>query len=261
VFLDITETLADTLVRDLGSSGSPERVHVSELLRQAPRMILDEQTSQAAAQTLALTPETIKHNLDQLSLLGRDVLWIEYPYSVRTVNSDNGIEKAGCLLAANPSHPHHIAIFLAWRGNDGITRHSHAILHWDLAKMRAEAALDGNTLDILAEQATVSVPPGFIGELEILGEVRAANDPKLGRLIDQATKQVLGEHLFLLSALLLVGSSAVEITLKKQNPTSIEEVTMRPPQRTRGKGGFRKPWFNGPLSWSQPLNPGGQGIS
>jgi hypothetical protein len=283
-------TFAARLADELSSvPGSVERSHVASLARCAMRMQLQPDVCRAAAETMRLAPGSIEHHLDRLALPDGLPLWIEYPHADRMAayGQETGLSTAGqdvpervaCLLAADPANPAHIAGFVSWRLGDARIMQSYALLHWDLQRMAQASREASRSGDTGAERrlfalADVVVPPGFLSEMEVL-----LGSPGPGTRFEHALRRTerdaLGEHLFLLSALLLATSSAVTIERETQPaanktlPTEeadglgepvtwmVEMNPDRPAARDwlgRRRSGFRAPRFGGPLSWTQPVD-------
>ena len=266
---------ADELARDLASvQGSQEREYVAALARSAARMVLDPAACRAAADTMRLAPGSIERNLDRLALPDGLPLWIEYPHAERMhaygqsghgPGADEWPERVACLLAPDPANPEHVAGFVCWRLADGKIMQSYALLHWDMAAVAALAeAWSGDAAGSekrLLGLADVAIPPGFGAEMELL-----VGEPGPNSRYEQACirteRDALGEHVFLLSALLLATSDAVLLEeLQAEGAASPQAWMVRldaasgPVGRWLGarSPGFRAPLLgNGPLQWSQP---------
>lgn len=268
--------LADDLAAALAAvPGSPERDHVLGLLRRASRIRLEGAVARAAAETLRDAPDTIERNLGRVSLLGAEALWLEYPHADRRAAFQgaapaapgDGPAEVGCLLAADPGQPSHVAAFVAWRAPGGAVHHSYAVLHWDLEALAAAAAggPPGEAQERMMALAVASVPPGFATEMEIWQGVSPAVGGDFQRALRHTERQALGEHLFLLCALLVLDSDAAEMhetpggpDAGTAPPPSWEARRAAPARRwpwDRARPGLSAPRFGGPLRWE----PSGRG--
>lgn len=229
----MTAWLADGLEEALrGPCGSPEREQILLLLGRARKIRLDEGLARAAALATAGSCAGIERDLDRLELPA-PAAWLEYPHAARCAGGAapgaGAPETVGCLLASDPHDPGHVAVFAAWRLGDGRIFHSYALMHWHKGELfslalRSPARDDGGARDRLMAAARASIPPGLLAEMEIWQGLRpagaplAANDPApldrspRGRADAQTLRDVTGEHLFLLSALLLLGSRSVVLS-------------------------------------------------
>jgi len=213
--------LADDLIHSLSLvPGSNERDQLASLLRSAERVRLSAAFAEAAAATVRDGCHGIERNLDRLRF-DTPALWLEYDHAPRLAAFGGGAagvhppETVGCLVARDPEAGDHVAVFVAWRFANGKVHHSYAILHWDLARLFSLSAAspprdDGGAADRLMEAAGVDIPPGLMGEMEIWQGYDAANHPWRDLAVEQTMRDASGEHIFLLSALMLLGSSATE---------------------------------------------------
>lgn len=277
--------LADSLIEALSSvPGSPEREHVAALLRRASRIRLDGQVAEAAGATVRLAPGSIEQNLDRVTLFDNASLWLEYPHQNRLsafagqsrvpVPTEQQPREVGCLLACNPGHETHVAVFVAWRLADGRILHSYAILHWDVAALhragdaaRARPPAGAPTERLMA-LARASMPPGMASEMQIWQDISPNDRERQEEAVLLSMRQALGEHLFLLAALLLLDSSSVELQpLASEAPQpeqGDEEADIAPPRWDAHMvpAARRWPWrspppgfsagWSGPLRWSRP---------
>lgn len=281
---------ADDLAEALSSvPGSPEREHVAALLRRASRIRLDGEVAEAAAATVRLAPGSIEQNLDRITLFDSPSLWLEYPHDSRLrpfqgaaaspVPSELRPRDVGCLLACNPGHETHVACFVAWRLADERILHSYAILHWDVADLhrRGETARNQprETTEVSTERlmalARTTMPPGMASEMQIWQDIPPNDRERQEEAVLLSIRQVLGEHLFLLSSLLLLDSSSVELQPTEDSPATLgpnadggEIADIAPPrwQAHLVPAGRRWPWrspppgfstsWSGPLRWSRP---------
>jgi len=272
--------LADDIVEAFSVvPGSFEREHVLALLRRARRVRLDEQTTSAVAATVRNAIWSIERHAGAVDP-GLAPLWIEYDHAPRLAVYERAVDGApitvGCLLASDPGAPDHVAIFVAWsvavpEGAPpgtlrGPAHHSYALLHWDLAAFAAAGSAAPERADGLSEERLMgltrtSVPPGLLSELEIWQDIKAANDPRLDAAVVRTQRDALGEHLFLMSALLMLGSTAVEVV-----PAEVDGIGDETPDRWEARlvpgagdppwpwtrSGFRVQLLGGPLAWSTP---------
>lgn len=244
--------------------GGTERIQIVALIGASMRIRLAPALCAAAALTVRLAPLTIEANLGSVCLLGHESLWLEYTHADRVSaypgsgGVSHGPHTVGCLLTRNPESPSRVAIFVSWRTHGGGVFHSYAILHWDLAAMAAapRSGLDSDCEVRLAGLGGTSIPPGMMDELEIWQDIKAANDPALGRSIAQTTREAFGEHHFLLSTLLLLGSSAVAFDDSGVDGGPLV-ANLKPSKSRRtlwSKGGFRLPLFGSILAWQEPTS-------
>lgn len=270
-----TAWFADDVVTALSSvPGSPEREHVTMLMRRASRIRLDGGVARAAAATVRSAAASIETHLRRVPSVEDIPLWIEAPHLERLqafeetgpgIVAFHGMpEMMGVLLASDPGAPSHVASFLAWRGTNGKIHHAYALLHWDLERMAVAAAAatgrEQGAVERLMALADAAVPPGFESEMEIWQNIPPDDADAIAAAIRRTCRDVLGEHLFLLSALLLLGSSAVELEIEPQEvdlecvpapawSARMAEGSLEPSRR---RPGFRLPFFGGPLAWSSP---------
>ncbi|SOC27346.1 hypothetical protein [Thalassospira xiamenensis] len=208
--------------------GSPEREHIISLLTEISQpFLLDEEVVRQAAWTVKEASETIEQTLPLLTL-SQPVIWLEYPHLPRQLAfgvdesaDEPGLPKVlrvGCLIAVDPEDPTHISIFVAWENSDGGIYHSYAMLHWrlddfiKLAEMSRKEKLTTSTAERLTELAILSIPPGFRDEIMVWEGREHANEDGDSERVLKTKKDALGEHLFLLSALMLMASDATEAT-------------------------------------------------
>ena len=271
---------ADSLLSSLATvPGSPEREHVCTLMGNATRIRLDQHVSAAAASTAHDGLASIEANLDRVSLLPSRPLWIETSVlaSIGQENVESTIpviKDVGYLLARDPSRPEHVAIFMAWRKSDSSIHHSYAILNWNLMTMARNKKLRFQAGERSHEEiagrlmalADAAIPPGFMAEMEIWQNLLPGSQD-MASAIDYTTKHILGEHLFLLAAILLLDSNAsvfnecppasiTELDRQDQEPVQCWKVSLQPSGFCMpwNPGGFSKPFFRGPLNWRQPKN-------
>lgn len=270
--------LADDLAAALDNvPGCLERLHLAGILAQAARVRLDGAVTRAIAETVRAAAGSVERNLDRLSLLGTPALWIEYPHADRiaafsgpAAPSQGGLapRDVGCLLAIDPDQPAHVAVFVCWRLCDGTIRHSYAMLHWNSAAIFSAAGIHGDArtggggtgaCGRLMALATASVPPGFAAEMEIWEDIPRSDADAFASALRRTERDALGEHLFLLASLLMLGSSAVQFAAVDREPGTGQawEVGMAKAPARRGwpwarpAAGFSPRW-SGPLAWTAP---------
>lgn len=266
--------LADDVSGAMASvPGSPERSQIVELIASAERIYLEPDLCLAAAQTVFRAPGTIERNLGRLSLHQIGALWIEYPHRARLTVAQGQTgpvhgarpEAVGCLIAADPENLDHVATFVCWKLPNGEIHHSYALLHWDIGAFRTagRAKLLGDGVnERLMALAKATVPPGFLDEMEIWQRLPRNDAEQFGKAVAATEADALGEHMFLLSALLMLESSAVDLEEEEApepegSPASpvrrLARLSANMPQALPWRGpGFSEPLFGGPLRWRRP---------
>ena len=268
--------LADDLVSSyLQMPGSPERDQLAALMGEATLFRLGDDVAAAVADTLLLRPETVE------ALAGRAVLrsgatWIEYSHRSRaaTAGADPGPaagnvpDTVGCLVAWDPLQPSRAVVFVAWNLADRTVRHSYALLHWNLERFAALSSASrrenpSGAARRLTEALVVSMSPGFMSEMLIWQEIPSHDTDRIDAAVLLTQREAAGEHLFLLAAVLMLGTSAVVETSAEgaEGPGRHLDVALAPPGRRLpwSRGGFGSLLFGGRVTWTPPM--GGAPVS
>lgn len=238
--------------------GSTERDQIIGLMSHARRIRLSPDLAQAVSRTMRDGLDTIESHLGYIGM-NHPILWVEYPHAARSTAWSNVpgeadvVRDVGALITAFPDDPQKMAIFVAWRTSGGSVFHSYAMLYWDRADFLkcAANAQRGPVEEIsnrLLELAKVSIPNGFREEMEVWQNVKSGDD-HFESAVTQTSLNVVGEHIFLLTTMLLLSTPQIVETLGEDNKTI--DVGLARVRSSRTGIGFRKlSWFlGGGLVW------------
>lgn len=227
--------MSDWLIDEIQGSlqavpGSLERDQIVSLMTRAVRMRLSEPLTEAVAQTVLYASDSIERSLSGIRPLA-DVIWLEYDHKARAraaadvaeggyaATADLPVKQVGALVATNPQEQDHLTIFLAWKRTSGEVFHSYALLHWNMHDFANHLPGDPRTAhERLMKLGRATLPDGLMTEMEIWHDFEAVNDPRIAEAVKQTTRDVMGEHLFLLAAMLMVNSTVVSVSPIEATP-------------------------------------------
>ena len=219
--------LAQDLVDALDSiPGSPERLTISYLVKNAKWYSLSGEFARATSSTVAVRPDSILRCISRCDF-DTDPLWFEMPFKDRILPQHGGnhqahtsspIETVGGVMVPMPDAERQFVGFVSWRTENGGVYHSYAIIHWDLSQKKL-GSIDpgGDAFEALSSLARARVPKDFGDEMEIW-QAPHSGALDMDAAIRHSCMVALGEHPMLLTSMLMMNSDAAVFSRHDDDP-------------------------------------------